>query len=616
MRRALGVLVLLTALLIPMLVGCGGSGSGGGTGSAQFTIKWPDASRLIPQAAGSIRIILTHWEETSAARQSVETQVANRVIPRPPAGQTETVVTFSDLPEGHLSVQATAYPTADGTGTPQAVGYTSATIVSGQVATATLTMGTTVQSVVVTPAEYSVPVGGDVVFTAEARDGSGATVLTAPSKWSWSLDNASVATLSPDGATVTVTGAAIGSGTLTATEQESGKAGSALVVVTSSTPRIYGKVTDTSGSPIAGVHVETSNGQQTWDDVTDAQGLYTLAQVPVGQRVVSYSAPGRISSFATALVESDSEIEIDIILQDFAGTLAGPPVIALDVSDVDDIVGQAQVSGTIDNLDCDQAVLIVNGAESLIPVGAGAVVGRSPESLWTAVILQPGANSVYVRAVNGLGTAMSDNLDLSWLPEAPPDLHAPVFRVTLAWDGEGDLDLHVWNPNHLHASYFGMEMIDPRLPGIALGALDTDNVSSYGPENFTCYHHGPIAPGGPPIQGGNPVAGRYPVAVNSYQAPPGRLAMVRVNVVWDPATSSYGHFATYDFGPYTFNGSDQGGGYPVTVNTDSWWRPVDVVVDSTGAVSVAEPDTTQALYAYPEEFGARRALGRPVPPKQ
>ena len=43
-------------------------------------------------------------------------------------------------------------------------------------------------------------------------------------------------------------------------------------------------------------------------------------------------------------------------------------------------------------------------------------------------------------------------------------------------------------------------------------------------------------------------------------------------------------------GPYTLSVANGNGGYPVTGNTASWWRPCDITLGSDGTVQVVAAD--------------------------
>ncbi|WP_394795867.1 Ig domain-containing protein [Armatimonas sp.] len=217
-------LFLASLALSLLLSGCGGGGKGDtsnsrATGAAEFTINWPETSRLIPTAAQSIKIALS-------GTASVE-----RTVARPPVGTNQTTVTFNDLVIGNYTAAASAYPNADATGVVQATGSTTVTIVKNQTATGTLTMDTTITKVGITPATASIAIGGTQAVTGSAQDATNATVLTAPTKWTWSTSDATTATVSATGNPATVTGVKAGSVTITGTETESGKSSTMSITV-------------------------------------------------------------------------------------------------------------------------------------------------------------------------------------------------------------------------------------------------------------------------------------------------------------------------------------------------------------------------------------------------
>lgn len=234
-------LALLLALAV--LGGCGASSGGNpDQGAVTFTIHWPQAGRLIPLAAKSIRIVLTpeEWSGPMEGRQaSAPPIIAEQLVPRPPEGQDTTVVTFSELAPGHLVVTATAYPNSDGTGTALAIGYVYVYIEAGKTTSATLTMSSTATGVSVAPSgPAEVIVGESMSLSAAAHDALGNTLLTSPSAWRWTIGDSSLATLSASGASCTVTGVAVGRTTITVTEQESGVSAQIALTIQPSGPAL------------------------------------------------------------------------------------------------------------------------------------------------------------------------------------------------------------------------------------------------------------------------------------------------------------------------------------------------------------------------------------------
>ncbi|VCU68760.1 hypothetical protein PIGHUM_00818 [Pigmentiphaga humi] len=105
------------------------------------------------------------------------------------------------------------------------------------------------------------------------------------------------------------------------------------------------------------------------------------------------------------------------------------------------------------------------------------------------------------------------------LARPAPSASPGFFTATLAWDGEGDLDLHVLEPGGAHVHY------GARIG--AAGALDLDNIKGHGPEHY----HASCDPAR--LQ-----AGTYSIGLNNYAAPAGRTATLQL------ATAEHGVLRT------------------------------------------------------------------------
>jgi hypothetical protein len=216
--------VLPAALFAGLLAGCGGGGrvsSDGppaGQGRATIMVHWPlrsvsvSASRLIPATANSIRVSFL----------SGSTEVKNTLLVRPSTGNGDlpTSTTVVDLPQGGLSVVAQAFPSSDGTGTPQAGGNTTAQIVAGKSTRVSLTLGTTITRVAILPDTVQLT-GNPVTINATAFDAQGNVVLT--NSWTWENSQPNVLRLVPAGVNATITALSAGSSVVTLTETESAK---------------------------------------------------------------------------------------------------------------------------------------------------------------------------------------------------------------------------------------------------------------------------------------------------------------------------------------------------------------------------------------------------------
>lgn len=352
-----------------------------------------------------------------------------------------------------------------------------------------------------------------------------------------------------NGVALDVDGAVLGSGSTTATVIPGRVVTAELTLGMGGS--IFGHVLTAMEAPLPDTLVACFSGDTVVTTTTDAQGAYLLPNVSAGAHVVSFAHAGYATVSVTTVVAA-AAAQVDVMMP--TGTIVPEvaPVIQLNDPVVDQNSGMATISGTILNLDAPSAVLILNGAESLITVNAD-------NTFSTLAILQPGANAAYVRAVNAIDSAISAVLTLTYTP-----VGGSFFRVTLSWDGAGDVDLHTWDPNSNH-SYFSAETIPT-------GTLDVDNTSSLGPENFTCT---------------SLVDGRFCIAVNNYGGAEYRQAIIRVTINSGPNTGRQ-----LTFGPYSF--STAGETYPVTTDSTNWWRPCDILV-SGQTISVVPPDTTITL---------------------
>ncbi|MBD3175362.1 MAG: hypothetical protein GF320_09280 [Armatimonadia bacterium] len=216
--RITGASLAVIAVLI--MAGCVGSGSApappAGDGALTVTVEWPEVSaELIPSNTQLILVQVTRSSDGSDLGELRLTQAQ-------PTGTLAGILAGTEC-----QVTATAFPDADGTGTPVAQATTQATVPSGSAANVPLALGTTITQIAITPASAAIDVFEKVAFSAQAMDGSSNTVLV-PSGFGWSTDDAAVASIS---SSAVVTGNAEGTATITATEPESGASGSTTVTV-------------------------------------------------------------------------------------------------------------------------------------------------------------------------------------------------------------------------------------------------------------------------------------------------------------------------------------------------------------------------------------------------
>ncbi|MGC4042976.1 MAG: Ig-like domain-containing protein [Armatimonas sp.] len=305
---ALGALSLLGA--VSLTVGCGGGAAtsvvSDATGRATVSIVWPETTRLIPAGASSIKV---QFFQNGTA-------VATQTAARPESGGASTL-SFSSLTPGTLSVVATAYPNADGTGTAQASAATDVTIVAGQDTPVGLTMASTISSLAISPTSPSVVVGATGNLGVTASDSNGSSVLVATSAISWSSSDTSIATVATGGV---VTGVAAGTTTITATDNESGKtATTTLRVVTPDEVWVTLSPTSASLSVLAQQAFTATVNNATVQNVTwsvtegaaggtiTSAGVYTAPNTPGTYHIVATSvAYPTKSATATVLVQGGS----------------------------------------------------------------------------------------------------------------------------------------------------------------------------------------------------------------------------------------------------------------------------------------------------------------------
>ncbi len=225
-------LLLALSLLSILLSGCGGGSHNGASlqtnGKATFTVHWPTrTSRLIPVASNSILVTVLRNGAT----------VGTKLLVRPVDPPFDTTASFDPLPIGNLQVTAKAFPAADGTGVAQASGAATLTVLANQNAALSLTMGTTITKVVVSPnpniIDYSGTRNGgpSVTLTASAMDIDNNLVLTSGDTFTWGTNNSKIASIVPNKDMAVVTGAGIGETQVTAAETESNIGGQAKVNV-------------------------------------------------------------------------------------------------------------------------------------------------------------------------------------------------------------------------------------------------------------------------------------------------------------------------------------------------------------------------------------------------
>jgi 6-phosphogluconolactonase (cycloisomerase 2 family) len=274
------LLFLCLAFCVAAISGCGGSSSSSSSrvGSLTLKVKWPAKGRLIPYDSASIVAVLTN---TSGASLGTQT------IPRPAEGVLTTSVTFSNIASGVVLLTATAYPTAQGTGVPQALGKADSVVEADQNTSVTVTMADTVTAINILNAAGGA--GGGTLQTGQTQqltwqtvDAAGDTVLTSAATIDWYMNGGTAygSTSSTGLVTMLASGKQAASFDVYVKETESGVTNLALFKFTPPTYNSPGRgIVDTTGT-----HVYT----------VEDEGVHVYDIAPTGQLSLAQeiSAPG------------------------------------------------------------------------------------------------------------------------------------------------------------------------------------------------------------------------------------------------------------------------------------------------------------------------------------
>ncbi|MBX3096314.1 MAG: hypothetical protein KF812_05575 [Fimbriimonadaceae bacterium] len=146
-----------------------------------------------------------------------------------------------------------------------------------------------------------------------------------------------------------------------------------------------------------------------------------------------------------------------------------------------------------------------------------------------------------------------------------------LFTVKLTWDQSADLDLHVWMTPTSQCSQDGCNFEDME--------MSPDFTTGTGPELYKAYK--------------GLGSGRLRVGVNLHEIKPPASAGPRSATI---SITDITGAVVATFGPYVLTDPIEDGGYPVTGDTTSWWRPCDIIVAADGTYSVVAPDMTPLSY--------------------
>lgn len=342
-------------------------------------------------------------------------------------------------------------------------------------------------------------------------------------------------TYTSDGSYIVTLTATLGGDTFTAV--------STPIDVGSVISALSGYVMDTGDAPLEGVVVTvlTESGVVA-SMTTDSEGYYSFTDLPQRTYCVAFTLDGYRSENLVANLDEGTEV-LDAQMVVHTETLSLTPVFWFNDPPyiLNESTGVAEISGSVTEFYGDEIAVSVNGAIRSVPV--------SGPSFFAEIVLRPGNNDVHFIAVNEIGATVSDTISIYY--EATGTI---LFRATLSWNGEADIDLHCIDPNGEHC-YYGNDVI-------STGNLDVDNVTAYGPENFTCVVD----------EGSEPVPGTYHIYVNYYSGSDPQECTI--TLLLNPG-SAREEIAT--FGPYTLD----------TGSLD--WYAVNVDVGMSGFATYTAP---------------------------
>ena len=362
-----------------LMAGCGGSKSASSVSrlaTIKLTVAWPDRqpSRLIPLASESIKVTLTNSSGF----------VKSQLLVRPTA-----TLLIGDLPPGELQIQAVAYPTANPVDdVAQASATQLVTAVADQVFDLALTLGSTVDHVVIASDVTKLRRGEQTTMSASAYDLNNRLVLTNPATWKWTTSDDGVLSLGSTTQPYSVMASSKGTASIQALETESGKSASHGIDVISPLPQLV----------LSGPEAERLVGQEsvlTWTS-TDAASVVTSnfgAGTTTGSTVVTPKA----TTIYTMKVAND---QLEMIEKSITVLVAPVGVTVAPATAVIDIGKTLQLSSSVTGA-VDTAV-----QWSVVQAGGGKV---SAAGLYTAPLTQ---GTFRVKAVSVADPSKSATCDV------------------------------------------------------------------------------------------------------------------------------------------------------------------------------------------------------------
>jgi hypothetical protein len=232
---------VLAGVLVAVVVGCGGSGSGGAAvGEARMLVDW-GGTRAAADAQ-SITLTLTNQGTEKAYEQ---------ILNRAP-DQAQQAAIFQGLPAGDYIVTASAHDGANGQGSEVSSVATSLEVTHGNMSEVALELAGQIKDIVI-PAAPVPTTGAPIKLIGFAVDVDGHAIMLPADQLQWSVDPSGLgATIDENG--VLVVSAA---GTVTVTLTDPGSGEQATVEVDVSNPTTSG---GTGGETTGGTAGTSSTG--------------------------------------------------------------------------------------------------------------------------------------------------------------------------------------------------------------------------------------------------------------------------------------------------------------------------------------------------------------------
>lgn len=298
-------LVAVVAMVVIGLCGCSGGDKAvtRAAGSVKMSVVWPELptteDRFIPRATQSLKVTLDN-----GAGIVVPPQIVAR-----PADGVNSIVIFPEVPTGEYLITVLAYPTTDGTGTPQATAQAMASVTNRITTTIALDLTSTITEVTIDeyPTDITATETAQLLATARNNVGALVTVLPQPDGFMWTSSNPEIATVDQSGQ---VTAIAAGPVTISAMERETGVTGTVNLQINPTTGTleiiilngdIEVRITPTTKNMVAGSSFQFSaavfgvpNQAVLWtvqeaNGGTIVNGLYTAPNTPGTYHIVAAS---------------------------------------------------------------------------------------------------------------------------------------------------------------------------------------------------------------------------------------------------------------------------------------------------------------------------------------